>query len=167
MAEQHTPTEAQAVPTPGDVAPKPAQTPVEDVTDWKAEARKWEARSKENSAAAARLAELEEAQKTEHQKLTERAEKAERELAEARQESLRSRILADHGIPTDLAHLVAGATEDDLQKAAQSVQKLLKSQASAGAAAVSYTVPEDQIMPSALPLNSSALEDSIRAALQG
>ena len=41
-----------------------------DGTDWKAEARKWEARAKSNSAAAAKLAKLEDAQKTETQRLT-------------------------------------------------------------------------------------------------
>lgn len=48
-------------------------------TDWKSEARKWEARAKENKNAAARLAELEEANKTEAQKIADRATKAEQE----------------------------------------------------------------------------------------
>ena len=64
-------------------AQEPTSTPANDQpttpkadTDWVAEARKWEARAKENAAkikalepAAARLAEIEEAQKTAEQKL--------------------------------------------------------------------------------------------------
>ena len=63
------------------------QTPKQDdATDWVAEARKWEKRAKDNSAAAKqnaaaakRLAELEDANKTETQRLSDRAVKAEQE----------------------------------------------------------------------------------------
>ena len=57
------------IPTPGDVAP-PAQAtdapePEQkvDEIDWKAKAREWEKRAKDNKSAADRLAELEEANK--------------------------------------------------------------------------------------------------------
>ena len=77
--------------TPADAAqPEQAdtQTPQQDdtTTDWVAEARKWEKRAKDNSAAAKqnaaaakRLAELEDANKTETQRLSDRATKAEEE----------------------------------------------------------------------------------------
>lgn len=64
------------------------QTPQQDdtTTDWVAEARKWEKRAKDNSAAAKanadaakRLAALEDANKSETEKLTDRATKAEQE----------------------------------------------------------------------------------------
>lgn len=53
------------------------QVPEQDATDWKAEARKWEARAKANSTAAAKLAKLEEANKTELEKATEKASASE------------------------------------------------------------------------------------------
>lgn len=46
----------------------PEAEQVQDKTDWKAEARKWEARAKQNSDAAARLAQIEEANKTDLEK---------------------------------------------------------------------------------------------------
>lgn len=80
-----------ATTTPADAAqPKQAdtQTPQQDdtTTDWVAEARKWEKRAKENSAAAkdrdalkAQLDKIADADKTETQKATDRASKAEQE----------------------------------------------------------------------------------------
>jgi hypothetical protein len=54
-----------------------------DTTDWKAKSRMWEQRAKENSGAAKKLQELEDAQKSELQKANERAEKAEKRAEEA------------------------------------------------------------------------------------
>ena len=48
-------------------------------TDWKAEARKWEARAKENSDAAAELQKLKESQMSELEKAQTRAQQAEAE----------------------------------------------------------------------------------------
>lgn len=53
-------------------------------TDWKAEARKWEARAKENKAKADKWDEKEEADKSELERMTERAQAAEREVANYR-----------------------------------------------------------------------------------
>lgn len=58
-------------------------------TDWKAEARKWEALAKKGKAAEDELAKLKEAQMTEQEKANARAEKAEAELAEMRAEAER------------------------------------------------------------------------------
>lgn len=76
MSEETTqaPVEAEAH-AEAPQAAEPAET-----TDWKAEARKWEKRAKVNSDAAEKLAAIEEANKTELQKATERAEKAEAAL---------------------------------------------------------------------------------------
>jgi hypothetical protein len=56
--------------------PTPAANEPGEGTDWKAEARKWESRAKENHDAATRLRELEDAQKTEQQKLAEQLQEA-------------------------------------------------------------------------------------------
>lgn len=85
--------EATDTTTPADAA-QPEQVTTEtateqtDATDWVAEARKWEKRAKDNSAAAKanadaakRLAALEDASKSETERLADRATKAEQDAA--------------------------------------------------------------------------------------
>ena len=91
----------------------PAQEPKPE-TDWRAEAKKWEARAKENKSAADRLAELEESQKSEQQKLLERAEAAERERDEVRTEALRLRIAHEKGLTPRQAARLRGSSEEEL-----------------------------------------------------
>lgn len=83
-------------------------------TDWKAEARKHETRAKENAAKAKQFDELLESQKTESQKLTDRAAAAEKERDEARVDALRARVGASKGLPADIVDLLKGSTEDEL-----------------------------------------------------
>jgi hypothetical protein len=98
--------------------PKPDQ-PVEE-TDWKAEARKWEQRAKENKTAADRLAELEDANKSEIQKASDKATAAEKAAAEAKAEALRWKVAAKHGITEEDADLfLTGTDEETLTKQAQ------------------------------------------------
>lgn len=97
---------------PAEPEPKPAQAKAE--VDWKAEARKHEARAKENAAAAAELAALKEAQKTEAEKLADRVKAAERERDEARLEALRAKVGAAKKLPADVVDLLKGDTEEEL-----------------------------------------------------
>jgi hypothetical protein len=105
----------------------PAETVVEETTTdapdlaaeaekWKALARKNEQRAKENADKAKRFDEFEESQKTEQQKLLERAELAEQALAAAEVGRLRASIAAKHGVPEQL---LSGSTEEALEEAAQ------------------------------------------------
>lgn len=135
----------------------------EQGTDWKAEARKWESRAKQNFAdakanegAAQRLAEIEEAQKTEAQKAQERLEAAEKRAAELELKAARAEVAAAKGVP---AGLLSGDTVADLEASAdaliafrgeQPVQKL--------------HVPNEGKSPT-LALNGDGLEDSLRKAL--
>lgn len=82
---------------------------------WKALARKNELRAKENADKAKRFDEFEESQKTEQQKLIERAEAAENALAAAESARLRASIAAKHGVPEAL---LTGSTEEALEEAA-------------------------------------------------
>lgn len=93
--------------------------------DWKAEARKWESRAKENlsaakanEGAAKRLAEIEEAQKTEAQKAQERLEAAERRAAELELKATRAEVAAAKGIPTEL---LTGSTREELEASADAL----------------------------------------------
>lgn len=94
MTDQPTdtiPTETPATPAP---AQDPAPEPAKAETDWKAEARKWEQRAKENSAAAKRLTEFEESQKTEAEKLAAKAEAAEKRAAVADARAVKAEVKA-------------------------------------------------------------------------
>lgn len=93
--------------------------------DWKAEARKWESRAKENlsaakanEGAAKRLAEIEEAQKTEAQKAQERLEAAEKRAAELELKAIRAEVAASKGVPVNL---LSGSTQEELEASADAL----------------------------------------------
>ena len=89
-----TPAQGEAIQqTPEQTAPE---------VDWKAKAREWERRAKENKAAADRLAEMEEAQKSAEQKAAERLAEAERKAAEAEVRAARASVSASTGIPVEI-----------------------------------------------------------------
>lgn len=80
-------------------------------TDWKAEARKWEARAKANRDAAAELEAIKEAQMSEAEKLQKRAEEAEAKVAQYEQREQHQKDVAEvakaTGVPASLlAHCV-------------------------------------------------------------
>lgn len=83
--------------------------------DWKAEARKWETRAKENSKAAETLAALEEAKKTNEQKLEERATAAEKVAAERSLEAERALVALDKGLTASQAKRLVGTTREELE----------------------------------------------------
>ena len=93
------------------------QKPTETVDFWKAKAREQEKRAKDNAAAAKRLAELEEAQKTDDQKREDRVKAAEAQVASLPQkvsEALRTHLVAIHQISDEDAELFLTATDPDL-----------------------------------------------------
>lgn len=101
--------------------PEPAQEP-----DWKAESRKWEERAKANKDAAEKLAAFEESQKTEAQKLADRAEAAEKERDALRTEKNKRDFLESKGIPAEYHELVTGADESAWAPTLEKLQKLIK-----------------------------------------
>lgn len=115
MADDNTPQGVQE--------PEAPEVPQE--TDWKAEARKWESRAKENlnaakanETAAKRLAEIEEAQKSEAEKASERVAAAEKRAAELELRSIRAEVAAAKGVP---ANLLSGSTQEELEAAADAL----------------------------------------------
>jgi hypothetical protein len=105
--------------------PEPAR-PAQDTTDWRAEAKKWEGRAKENAAAKKRLDELEEASKTELQKATERAETAEKRVAELeKREQVRiwtAEVAAEFELSAESAAALRGDTREELEAHAAQLQ---------------------------------------------
>lgn len=109
-------TQQQQQPAAGN---PPAQE--EDKTDWKAEARKWENRAKENIKAAEKLQQIEDEKKSELEKAIARAEKAERERDEYKTRQERRDLAVDvakaKNIP-DAADLLTGSTKEELEASA-------------------------------------------------
>lgn len=92
-----------------------AKPGTDGATDWKAEARKWEQRAKDNVSAADELAKLKDAEKTEVQKAQERAAQLEKELGSERTARLRTEVAAAKGVP---ASSVTGSTREEMEAAA-------------------------------------------------
>lgn len=103
---------AEETQTQEQVAEEPQGEP-KPKTDWKAEARKWEDRAKKGMAAEKELAAMKEAQMTEQEKATARAEKAEAELLALKAEQARLQaardLAADEGVPSELLEFCADA----------------------------------------------------------
>lgn len=116
---ESTTTEATATaateetPTPSEEQPKPTET----VDFWKQKAREQEKRAKDNADAAKRLAEIEDAQKSEAEKTADRIAKADAEVASVPSKvaaELRTHLVALHEIDEDDAELFLTATEPEL-----------------------------------------------------
>lgn len=107
MAEETTTTE-ETMEKPSE---QTEEKPQGDTTDWKHEARKWEALAKKGKAAEEELEQLKQAQMTEQEKANARAEKAEAELAGMKAEAARleaARKLAEEtSVPVELLEFCA------------------------------------------------------------
>lgn len=119
-----TPEEPQGTAAEGE-APK-TEAPAQDPTDWRSEARKWEQRAKSNSDAAKRLAEIEEASKTEAQKQAEALASAQSELEQYKQrDQVRSwaqEIVTDSSVPADA---LRGSSREELQEHFEQLKALI------------------------------------------
>lgn len=158
---------APAAPAPAAPAGTPItstpEAPAEEPTDWKVEARKWEARAKENSAAAARLAEIEEAKKTDAQKAAEALAELQKKVSgyETRDQiaAWKAEVAEATGVP---AALLAGSTKAEIEAHAAIAAPLI--------AAPQAQPSGHQPVPSAgtgvaLPLNGDGIESALKNAL--
>ena len=110
-----------------------ADTSDEQIPDWvktklekaNREAASLRGRLRETEPLARRARELEEATKTDVQRLTEAQEAAERRAAQAEGALLRMRVAAARNLPTELADRLRGDTEDELLEDADRVLALL------------------------------------------
>ena len=102
-------------------------------TDWKAEARKWEQRAKENKDAADELAALkkqqaekDEAEKSDLQKATEKADKAIAELEAMKAEKKRTEMLKaaakSYEVDEELLSMMTGDTKDEIEANAKTLK---------------------------------------------
>ncbi|BDZ40816.1 hypothetical protein GCM10025865_01150 [Paraoerskovia sediminicola] len=105
--------------------PEASEVPAQE-TDWKAEARKWETRAKENKTAAEKLAEIEEASKTEAQKNADALAAAQARVKEfeTREQiaAWKAEVSKETGVP---ATALAGSTLEELQAHAEVLKPLI------------------------------------------
>lgn len=152
--------------TPEQPAP-PAAAPAapEPTTDWKSEARKWEARAKDNSTAAARLKEIEDASKTAEQKSTEDRAAAEKRAAEAELRLHKYEVTtakfsaAGAQLTPDVLDLVTGSTREEIEASTDKVLRLIAASAAPTPPAGVHVAGEGSA-PAGMP----SLEDQIAAA---
>ncbi|MFE9955842.1 hypothetical protein [Micromonospora sp. NPDC005299] len=93
-----------------------AQDTRPDEIDWKAKSRDWERKAKANADAAKRLAEIEEANKSEADKAAERLAKAEQTARDAEARALRREVALEHKLSKDDAALLDSITDEDAMR---------------------------------------------------
>lgn len=86
-----------------------------ELDKWKALARKNEQQAKANAAAAKKLAEIEEASKSEADKAAERLTAAEKRAADAEVQVLRLEVAGEKGLTPAQAKRLVGSTREDLE----------------------------------------------------
>jgi hypothetical protein len=92
--------------------------------DWKAKAREWEKRAKANADAASKLTTLEEAQKTEAQKLADTAEQHRRDAEKARADLIRMQVARRYQIPESDLDLLGDGDEEQIEAKAKRLAEL-------------------------------------------
>ena len=168
-----TPPPATGQPSPPPAPEPPAQEPQPPAeTDWKAEARKWEQRAKANSDAAARLQEIEDAQKTDAQRTTEALAQAQAEAAAANADAARLRAAmakapagTDPATIADLASRLRGSTAEELEADAASLFARIAPPPASQPAAQPAGTPVEALRPGSMPVTpSTPLAEQIAAA---
>jgi hypothetical protein len=99
------------------------------VEHWKRTAQRNDRTARDNSAAAKRLRELEEASKTDLEKAVSAREAAERERDAVRTEHTRLVAAAAHDLEPDLAEFLGNGTEDEINARADQLAGLIRSAA--------------------------------------
>lgn len=136
-----------------------AEDTTTDATDWKAEARKWEQRAKENRSAADELATIRDAQKSESEKAAERLAAAERAAQEAEAKVLRRDIALEFKLSKDDAALLDAITDEN------TLRQLAPRLAQQSEGSRPRPDPNQGRSDSALALNSDGLEAALRTKL--
>lgn len=113
---EQTSTTEQAV-----TEPKPTET----VEFWKAKAREQEKRAKDNAAAATRLAEIEDAQKTESQKAADALTREKNRADAAEAALLRFEVAAAQGVPANAIKFLTGSSREEIEASAKDVLELI------------------------------------------
>lgn len=93
----------------------------DEVAKWRAMSRKHEAQAKTNSDAAKRLAELEDANKSETQKLADKVSAAEKRTADAEAKATRYEVASELGVQAKHLKYLSGTTREDIEASAKGI----------------------------------------------
>lgn len=93
-----------------------AAKPTETVDFWKQKAREQEKRAKDNAGAATRLAEIEQASKSETEKSADRIRQLETQIQGAQRDALRFRVASKYQIGDEDADLFLTASDEETLK---------------------------------------------------
>lgn len=161
MTEVTAETQATETETGEQEAQKPK--PTETVEFWKQKAREQEARAKSNAEAATKLQQFEDRDKTEAQKLTERAEAAEKRAAEIEGRATRLEVAAEKGLTPAQAQRLVGETREQLEVDADALLEMFKPVATEDVVVPSLDLGTRSGAP--MPLNGDPLEKALRSKL--
>lgn len=169
----------------GDATPDPSKALAAaqaEAKKWRELSRKTEAQAKKGAEAQKKLAEIEEANKTEAQKLADRAAAADQRAAAAELKYHRTLAAATYGLPPGLINSIAGATEDEINESAETLAASINERVAELAAAQSATAtanggsrgtrPVESMRPGAIPAGaaqgaSTNPNDAFRRLLSG
>lgn len=129
MADEN--NEQQPSATDGTKAEQTTEAPTEELGEAGKKALEEERKARKTAEKAAkayeaRLKELEDKDKSEAEKLAERATNAEKTAAEAHKQYLRLKVGVDKGLPTAVADRLQGETEEDMAADADRLLEVLK-----------------------------------------
>lgn len=124
MSDETTPETAVVEATQEDQAAPHGETG----TDWKAEARKWEARAKADYDAANKWREFELSQKSDFEKMADELSKYKAEAAAAELKAVRYEVATANGIPAEAMELLTGDTRETIQASAEKLAALIAAQ---------------------------------------
>jgi len=122
--EQASEVEAPEVETDETAENFDAKRAMDKIAKANSEAKGLRSRVKELETYEAKVRELEESQKSEQQKVIERAEKAEQDANAARSELIRERIARRHGIADEDMDLLGSGTEEEIEGRAKRLAAL-------------------------------------------
>lgn len=107
--------------TPEAASEEAETAPEDEVKKWKALARENEKRAKANAEAAKKLAEIEDANKTELEKANTAAAEAAKRAEEAEARALRLEVASEKGLDGKQAKYLTGATREELEANADQI----------------------------------------------
>jgi len=93
----------------------------QETAKWKAMSRRHEAQAKTNADAAKKLADMEDADKTELQKATDRAAAAEKLAAGSEAKAMRYEVAAELGIHANHLKYLTGSTKDEIEESGKGI----------------------------------------------
>lgn len=170
-----TPTDESVTPEDTDPASTPSpvtgeEQDMSDLPEWarqsltkaNAQAAKYRTQVRELEPLAQKAKELEEAQKTEQEKLTERATKAEAQAQVAREQALKFQIAAKHGITEADFDLIGTGTPDQMEARAARIASL-----TAHAPQPPSNSPKPLLRPGATPTENETEDEVLYNQLYG